>query len=341
MNSRFSCISWMTLTLVLCFTTSISLATPPKQRIFLLTNGCLSAVIPFKLVHNLIVVPVMLDGKKPLNFILDTGTSSPVIFNKSYLKGLDVSLGRNVTFFGAGRGKAVKGQVINNIALHLSGAATDRLGMVVLEDNPFKNLELENYTIHGVIGAPLFNSFVVEIDFQREVIKLHEHETFAPDYKFTSILLNIWSGKPVIQANVHIDHTAVDVNLMVDTGFNNSLLLYVNEYSPFPLPGTVKDKRVGVGYSGVIISKVGHIQRLRLGEKVLEEVPTIFPKTKFYKLGEADKVHSRHGTLGIDVLKNFNIIFDYASRKFYIKENDKTQPVGVYNNDHLISDVKV
>lgn len=38
--------------------------------------------------------------------------------------------------------------------------------------------------------------------------------------------------KPIIRASIHMDGAIADVNLMVDTEFNNSLLLYAGENNP-------------------------------------------------------------------------------------------------------------
>ena len=84
---------------------SLLLANP--QHIFLLTNGQTHAEIPFTLVNNLIVVEVVVAGKRPMNFILDNGTANPVIFQRNHIRGLPLNLGRRITVRGAGVGKAV------------------------------------------------------------------------------------------------------------------------------------------------------------------------------------------------------------------------------------------
>lgn len=322
--------------LLASFTIFIPTPLTARQKIFHLTNGCDSAEIPFRLVQDLMVVTVMLGGKRELNFILDTGTSSALIFNRNYLQGLDIPYGRRVTFYGAGKGRAVRGQVINGIALHLSGAATDRIGMVVLDYSPFQKLELQGVPIHGVLGSNFFNSFVVEIDFRHEILTLHEYETFKPNSTYAVLPMQIHFEKPIIQASIHMDEAIAEVNLMVDTGFNNSLLLYAGENNPVRLPEKVRTRRTGLGYSGRVVSKVGYIQQLSLGGHTMHQVFTIFPNKKSYQWGESLEHAGRHGTLGIGTLKEFDLIFDYPGKKFYLKEQEKPEKLTV--EWHKLSD---
>ncbi len=304
------------------------------HKIFYLTNGCNSATIPFKLVENLIVIPVMLDGKKPLNFILDTGTSSAILFNRKYLEGLEVPMGRDISFHGAGNGKAVKGQVINRIGLHLSGAATDGIGMVVLDHNPFRLLQLEETPIHGLLGSVLFRSFVVAIDFVKEEIELIEHSTFIPTPDYASVSMEMVQEKPIIRTSLLINNTLSEVNLLVDTGFNNGLMLFPEAGSPYPMPLKLKRQRIGVGFSGGMTCLTGFIDRLQLGNQVVEQIFTIFPKEQYFQLGKSEKSIARHGTLGTAALKHFQLIFDYTSKKLYIKDKEGIPP------SHILAQVQ-
>ena len=55
-----------------------------SQRDFRIIDAKKSAVVPFKLINNLIVIPVEINGVE-LSFLLDTGVSKPIIFNFSFV----------------------------------------------------------------------------------------------------------------------------------------------------------------------------------------------------------------------------------------------------------------
>ena len=63
--------------LLLLFFASISLF---AQNKFHIVGKSKSVILPFKLVNNMMLLPVELNGKK-LTFILDTGVSKSLLFN--------------------------------------------------------------------------------------------------------------------------------------------------------------------------------------------------------------------------------------------------------------------
>ena len=52
-------------------------------------------VLPFKLVHNLIVLPGFINGSDTLNFILDTGVSHTMITSLNGFEGVKFNFSRN------------------------------------------------------------------------------------------------------------------------------------------------------------------------------------------------------------------------------------------------------
>jgi hypothetical protein len=59
-----------------------------------------NTTIKFRNESNLIVIPVMVNGKGPYNFILDTGSESGMIFDKSILDSTQLINARKVPIYG-------------------------------------------------------------------------------------------------------------------------------------------------------------------------------------------------------------------------------------------------
>ena len=66
--------------------------------------------IKFELVNNLMVVPVELNGAK-LSFILDTGVSSPILFNLNNQDSIQINKVSEITLRGLGDGEPIEHQV--------------------------------------------------------------------------------------------------------------------------------------------------------------------------------------------------------------------------------------
>ncbi len=302
--------------LLLCLVISFG-ARGSAQHIFHLTNGLTSAEVPFRLVKDLIVVEVMLGGKKPLNFILDNGTSNPVIFQSNYLQGLKLDLGPRIFFRGVGDGKAVKARVIPEISLHLSGVAADRLGMVVLDHNPFGRLAYGDTEIHGVLGATLFRSFITEIDYPNRMIRLHQHESFVCPVNYQSLPMEVVKGKPYLNVRIQGVDAELSANLMLDLGFNNSLLLQLPDSLLNQFLIKPRISKIGMGYSGNVKGKSGKVTSVQIGTQFFEEVETMSPFTRSFPDQPQNDLIQRRGSVGNTLFQHTSIILNYPDEQFY------------------------
>lgn len=295
-------------------------AFPPEDnsKIFSLTPSIHSTEIPFRLVNDLIVIPVIVDGKQQMNFLVDTGTRTPLILHNRYVKNLDLSLGRKVRFQGAGNGNMVQGTVVPDMHLQIGDAFAKNIGIVVLGHNPLSHLKLDGITIHGIIGASLFHSFAVEIDFLSQIIRLHNSPDFLKTANYSSIPMQVNLSRPILQVPVEWKDSIHTLNLMIDTGFNHHLLIYDHPDIHFRTP---KLEKIGMGYSGNIMGNTANIKRLYVGERTFFDVHTCFPLRSDYKAkGIGD------GIMGNALLKQFCVVLDYANNRFHIKEFIPWQP---------------
>jgi hypothetical protein len=84
----------------------------------------------------------------------------------------------------------------------------------------------------------------------------------------------------------------------------------------FKLPEKTVDEYLGRGLSGDIYGKSGQIAKLIIGPYELNNVKaTIAPAKVRSKQDNADAI------IGNGSLKKFNLIFDYANKKLYLKPN--------------------
>jgi len=313
---------WLSTTIV-----SLSSASPPElhSKIFKIRSGKSYTEIPFQLIDNLIVVTVKVNDQRELNFLMDTGTASPVILHRRYIKGLNLPLGREINFQGAGRGKAVKATVINQMSLQIAGAYAAQLGAVVLQQNVLSHIKLKGVTIHGVLGASLFRSFAVEIDYPARILRLYDNYSYDNDKIYDAYPLKIVMSRPILETEVEWDDGIHKLRLMLDTGFNDKLLIYAQ--ASFSNLGP-KFETLGYGYSGKIMGTVSSVPSLRFGNQMLTEIPTFFPSYQAYKADETTTSY-RDGIIGNALLKNYCIVLDYAQRRLLIRKPLRESPMMV------------
>ena len=291
--------------------------------IFSLTHGQSYSELPFRLINDLIVIPVLVNGEKELNFILDSGTHSPIILNNKHVKGMDMKLTRDVRFQGAGNGRLVEGKVISSMSLQIGDAYAGRIGGILLDRNPLANLYLGDVKIHGIIGATLFRSFAVEIDYVMQTLRLHDDQNFLNEHAYSAHDLEIEFSRPLLHTEVGFREGSYPLKLMIDTGFNNKILIYdpkVVDYHPR------RFKHIGKGYSGNVKGSETTLKSLKLADRQIFNINTIFPSRHSYKKEEEQNNSERDGIIGNALLKQFCVVLDYANEKFYVQEHLLSKP---------------
>src|SRR5450432_2460589 len=86
---------------------------------FSLTDGQTKVNIPIEVYNNLIVVPVVLNGKLPLKFILDTGVRTTILTEKAFSDFLHLTYARKYTISGPGGEKLVDAYITNNVSIDM------------------------------------------------------------------------------------------------------------------------------------------------------------------------------------------------------------------------------
>src|SRR5687767_9045858 len=72
---------------------------------FQLSGGKQKEAISFKLVKNLIIIPLIINGKGPYNFVLDTGIGFFLVTDPALLDTLHIQYLRSIKISGFGTGE--------------------------------------------------------------------------------------------------------------------------------------------------------------------------------------------------------------------------------------------
>lgn len=278
----------------------------------------------FKDESNLIVIPILVNGEGPFNFILDTGSESGMIFDRFVIAENNLVNARTIPIYAENGSKITDILVANNIDIQMKGINGERQSMLVLEQNSMNIENVLGVNAHGVLGSELFNRFVVEIDYQNEKLRLYEPEKFKVPKGFQKIDIDIKDFRPYIKANVkQKGEKKVDLNLLIDTGASSALFLDEQRNDNIVLPEKTVEHALGSSLSGMMEGKVGRVKRLHFGRNFnFRRIVTSYPDNWQVKseIGIAGKEITRSGTIGSDVLSRFTVIFDYLNSAVYLKK---------------------
>ncbi|MEL7003669.1 MAG: aspartyl protease family protein [Bacteroidota bacterium] len=289
-------------------------------------NDKTSTVIPFEIVNNLIVIPVVINEGISVNLVLDTGVRSIVLFGRRFKKELEIYPKRTVPLTGYGKRNSHVAKLSLNNNVKVADIEGKGLGILITPNNKLFSHE-KGVEIEGLIGYQIFSRFAVVIDYVNKRIEISEP---SPDLRyqgFEELPLIIKDTKPYISANLKMPNNEIrQAHLHVDTGSARELILFMKE-GVLELPKTGYDKSyIGHGLRGAIDGFVLESTNVEMGKSTFENSNTCMIEREFSDRELSDAM----GTLGSGFFKDFFIVLDYPNQKFYFKKGKKGDDLKYY-----------
>jgi len=285
--------------------------------------------VKFQLINNLIVIPIEVNGSD-LSFVLDSGVNRPILFNLTDQDSLQINNVSEITIRGLGEGEPIKALSSSNNTFKLKGLKNfDQLLYVILDKSLNFSTSL-GIPVHGIIGYDLFKDFVVDINYATRTIKFFDPDFYAykKGSKAETLPLSIIKNKAYVDANVFLDNADnVPVRLLVDTGSSDAIWLF--EGKNIGIPDQNYEDFLGKGLSGDIFGRRTKVNSIKLGSFALRDAKAAFPDKKSF--GSVKILGNRNGSVGGEVLKRFNIIFDYPNQKITLRKNGMYKKPFHYN----------
>ncbi len=289
-----------------------------NAQAFLLPEKQKREIIPFKLIKNLIIVPVYINESGPYNFVLDSGVGVLLVTDFELSEQLKLENLRNIKITGLGNNTDLDAFISPPLNLSLGKALGNYIPAAILKKDAFNLSEYAGMSIHGLLGYEFFNSFIVRINYVDQHLTIYPFsEEFIPR-KGQKIPISIEQRKPYLETNLVLSNGSQKrVKLIIDTGAGHPLSLENENGKPFQIPDENIASNLGVGLGGPIEGYLGRIQSLNMGKYKLEKVISAFPN--YQDLAAKITLVERNGNLGNQLLKRFKVVFDYSRNSMYVK----------------------
>ena len=286
--------------------------------------------MPFAFVNNLIIIPVEVNGKK-LSFILDTGIDKSILFNLKFSDSLILNNVKQIKLFGLGQGNSITALKSKNNRIKIGNVYNYNHQIYIILDDKFDLTAKMGMDVHGIIGGELFKNFIVELNYSKKRLTFYDIENYT--YKkckgCETFPLEFYKNKPYINAQVTIDEgKTTDVKLLIDSGGGDALWLFKESSPSINVPVRYFDDFLGMGLSGNIFGKRSLVRNFKIGNFSFENATVSFPDSLSILTTHLNR--KRNGTLGAEILKRFNVVFDYQNKIVTLKKNRKS-----YNNPFL------
>jgi len=308
--------------------------------------------IPFQYVNDFILIEVLFNDVFPLTFIFDTGAEHTILTKREITDILQVNYRRTFTLIGADLQTELYAYLAQGVKLQLNNLRAVNRSILVLAEDYFKFDEISGIKIHGILGADFFRRFIVQIDYTRQKIILHDPTSFKIPKKFETLPIELHRSKPYVGVPVTLQNdTTIQAKLLIDSGASLALLLYTATHPKLQLPANVIRSNIGLGLGGYLEGFLG-----RVGEIVVADTPLGGVVTNFQDISsvgvDSSYLNNRNGILGNKTLNRFDIIINYVEEELYLRPNkwhkktfnyDKSglyvAAFGTYLNEFTIFDV--
>lgn len=290
-----------------------------------------SYTMPFEMHNNLIIIEVQVNNSSPLSFILDSGVSDIIITELGFGDSLELNYAREIKVKGLGKGDPIDAYYSIKNEVHFAGITSTDQNIRVLMQDVFSLSKRMGRPIHGIIGYSVFQDFIVEIKYSQKKLVFHEPENFRQKDKRRSFTmpLMVENLKPYIMADANISgDTTIPVKLFLDTGASHTLWLAENESRDIQVPDGAVEKYLGAGLNGDITGHMSVVKTLKIGSVVFHAMITAFPDKESVK--QMFSVKDRNGSIGAEILRRFNITFNYRDSLItFIPNHDLRQELSV------------
>ncbi len=285
--------------------------------------------IRFELINNLMVIPIQVNGSD-LSFILDSGVGKPILFNLTDQDSIQINNVSEITIQGLGDGEPIKAlnSLDNNFKLGNIESQTQQLYVVLDKDMNFS--PTLGIPIHGIIGYDLFRDFVVDINYGNKTIKFYDPDSYKykKGRKGETLPLTINSKKAYLDGEVYFDDKKnIPIKMLMDTGSSDAIWLF--ESDDIVVPEKNYEDFLGKGLSGNIFGKRTMVNKIKIGSYVLKDAKVAFPNLASFS--DIKILGNRNGSIGGELLKRFNIIFDYPGQQITLRKNGNFDKPFHYN----------
>jgi hypothetical protein len=301
-----------------------------SQEGFQFTTNKKKIKVPFQLINNLIIIPVQVNGVN-LNFLLDTGVENTILFSLDDADSLQFNHIEKIKIRGLGSGNTIDALHSKKNKISLNDFEDNNHEIYIVLDQEINFSSQLGIPVHGIIGYEFFKNHFIEINYSRKRLNIYKNnQDFSINKlkQYDEIPISLELQKPYIETFTSLNDKEVKTKLLVDSGGSDAMWLFENKKN-IQSPQIYFNDFLGHGFSGSIYGKRSRIEKLQIGKQEILYPTISFPDS--LSIQNANMVEGRNGSIGGEILKRFDVLFDYHNKKMYLKKNSNFDEAFNYN----------
>ncbi|MBS7787768.1 PDZ domain-containing protein [Flavobacterium sp. CYK-55] len=279
------------------------------------------AVIPFKLINNLMFIEVQVNGV-PLSFLLDSGVEETILLSLEDKAEVRFNQVEKIKLRGLGSSDAIEGLKSSDNIVSFGGFKDEHHDLYIVLDQDFNFSSHIGIPVNGIIGYHFFKNHLVQINYSKQKITVYKdavkaHQKF--NKKFELFPITIEKAKPYLAVNILLNNQLQSSKMLIDTGNSDALWVFQNAKPYVKVPEPNFDEYLGRGFSGDINGKRARISGMQIGSFNFHQPIVSFPDSVSVK--SVNLVPDRRGSVGGELLKRFDILLDYSNQTIALKKS--------------------
>lgn len=273
------------------------------------------AVVPITVVRNKVLVPVRVNGSRPLKLILDTGMGfdGVLLFHPGLKDSIQAGRLGQAKIPGAGGGPPSDAFVADSLTLRIGDLSIPNQRVIILGDTA-----MTGRTSDGVIGYSLLGHHAVEVDYDALRLVLHDAGSYRPPAGWTPLPITLNEDhRPFLEIAAAVNgDTLAPYRVYIDCASSETIEFLVRPGMTFRVPADATEVLLGRGLSGDVHGRRGTIPRLRIGPHELKDVVAAFVPA-----GIRSRTKGADAVLANGALCRFDVVFDYARARLLVRPN--------------------
>lgn len=282
----------------------------------ILKSGNDAVRIPFRMHKGKPVMDLEINGKKAA-LMIDNGRLWDQIwlFGTPLIEELSLKPQDNAIIGGAGEGDPTIAYTAQNLTLKFPDI--EFYEQPVLVSPAAAGFAKMFAGTDGQLCNTFFKHFIVEFDFEKNEIILHNPKEF--NYQKNGSVLDMLASEDGAYslpfAFTMMDGSVYNDRVDIDFGGIYPLLIALNNKNNIPLPKDAKPL-ASYGAQGKNSEYRAKIKKMTIGKYSFDNPTAVFGNEK------TSRIHPDNlGVIGLPLFMKFNIIFDYFNNKLYLTPN--------------------
>lgn len=268
----------------------------------------------FQVANSMVIIPVGINGKLVLPFILDTSVEFTTLTNKSLGDEMGFNYLRKMVLAQSPEG-LIHGYSANELYYELPGGVFtgDNHSMMVLDYDFLGLSTLAQSSVYGLIGRDIFSRFVVDINMDKQLLTLHEPKSFTPPAGYEAVPLKIEDGKVKLAITTVFENWEKQTTYFsVKTGAPHTVFID-SDQNIYNVPPRKVETVLGKGNTGDVYGAVGRVREIVIGKSRFENALASFTKDQINGMDRS--------SVGMGLLSRFNMIVDFQGGTIYLRPN--------------------